>query len=563
MDPQDPQDPQIDHPKAGKPKRSMAAIASIVAAATLLSKLFGLIRQQAIAAAFGGGPVINAYTYAYVVPSFLLILLGGINGPFHSAMVSALSRRDRRESAAIVETTTTIIGAVMLVVTVALVLGAGNIIDLLAPGLTMDPGTAAATELGSDTLAELAQTRDLAVFQLQLMAPIALFAGLIGIGFGALNATDRYWLPSISPLLSSVVTIAAIGGFLWLGGEQPAATAALVGAGLLALSTTAGAVLQWLAQLPAQLQEGLGRLRLRLDWHHPGVREVFALLLPATLSSGMLQINLYTDLFFASYIPKAPAALNYANLLVQTPLGLVSSAVLVPLLPVLSRRVGAGDWDGFRQLVRQGVIVAALTMLPLSATMLPLATPIVRVVYERGAFGATDSAIVAAVLGVSAVGMGVYLGRDVMVRVFYALGDAKTPFRISIATIAVNAGLDWLLVPRFGAPGIVLATVGVNAIAFVTLLAILNQRVSGFRWVTWIPPLAGLGFASVIAGGACWGTLQVMERSWGTMGLAIVIAQIVIAGLVGVGVFGAIALALRIPEVHWLRDRLLGRWRSR
>ncbi|MEM9244716.1 MAG: murein biosynthesis integral membrane protein MurJ, partial [Cyanobacteria bacterium P01_F01_bin.153] len=498
--------PAADQPSAptsGK-GRSLLSIATIVAAATLLSKVAGLVRQQTIAAAFGAGPVVNAYSFSYVIPGFLLILLGGINGPFHSAMVSVLAKSDRREASRIIETVTTIVGAVLLVVSVGLVLGAETVIDLLAPGLTMNAAEAARQGLDPATLTDLAQTRAIAILQLQVMAPIALLAGFIGIGFGSLNAADQYWIPSISPLLSSFVTIGAIAvyglGFA-NGGAAPHNW--IWGAIFLAGGTTIGALLQWLIQLPTQAREGLGKLRLRLDWKHPGVRKVLAVMGPATLASGMLQVNLYTDLHFASYIPQAAAALNYANLLVQTPLGLVSNIILVPFLPVLSRLAAPSDRPELKDRIRQGLMITALTMLPLSAVMVPLSRAIVRVIYERGAFSSEDSALVASVLLAASLGMVIYLSRDVLVRVFYALGDAQTPFRISLVNIFVNVLLDWLLVQRFGAPGIVLATVGVNLTSLIAFLVILNNRLGGFPWGQWLPSFSSAFALSIATGALC------------------------------------------------------------
>jgi putative peptidoglycan lipid II flippase len=184
-----------------KRSRSLAGIAGIVAVATLISKIFGLVREQAIAAAFGVGPVVNAYAYAYIIPGFLLILLGGINGPFHSALVSVLAKREKQEAPVLVETVTTLVSIILLGVAVILVIFAGNFIDLLAPGLD-------STE------------RSLAILQLQIMAPLAVLAGLVGIGFGTLNASDQYWLPSISPLFSSLAVILGIGVLIWHLGEE-------------------------------------------------------------------------------------------------------------------------------------------------------------------------------------------------------------------------------------------------------------------------------------------------------------------------------------------------------
>jgi len=544
-------------PSLGKPSRSLLNIAGIVAAATLISKVAGLVRQQAIAAVFGVGAAIDAYNYAYIIPGFLLILLGGINGPFHSAIVSVLSKRKQEEVAPLVETISTLVGLFLLGVTVLILVGAGSMIDLVAPGLQQTP--------------EGLEIRAIAIQQLRIMAPMALLAGLIGIGFGTLNAADQYWLPSISPLFSSLALLVALGLLIANLGLENATAAryALLGGRVLAWGTLAGALLQWLVQLPAQWRSGLGTLRPRFNFQRPGVAEVIRLMGPATFSAGMMQINVYTDLFFASYIPQAAAALGYANLLVQTPLGIVSNVILVPLLPVLSRLADPVHWPEFKQRIRQGLLLTALTMLPLSALMMTLAFPIVRVIYERYAFDASASRTVASVLIAYGFGMFVYLGRDVLVRVFYALGDSDTPFKVSIFNIFLNALLDFLLVGPFGAPGLVLATVGVNVVSMGVFLWILNRRLQGFPWQEWLPPFGGLVMASLLAGGACWGTsvgmTYLIQQRLGMDGFLAHLSEMSVAGLAGVVVFGAIALQLKLPEVDLLVERLrqkLGQSRS-
>lgn len=526
-----------------KPSRSLVNIAGIVAIATLISKVFGLVRQQAIAAAFGVGPAVDAFSYAYVVPGFLLILLGGINGPFHSAMVSVLSKRDRKDAAVLVETITTLIGGALLLVSVLVFLSADPLIHLIGPGLSPE-------------------TRAIAVQQLRIMSPMAMLAGLIGIGFGTLNSADQYWLPSISPLLSSSTVLIGLGGLVMvLGGNITNPQYAMVGGIVLAASTLGGAVVQWLVQIPAQWRSGLGRLRLRFNINEPGVKEVLKVMGPATFASGMMQINVYTDLFFASSIPQAAAALNYANLLVQTPLGIISSVLLVPLLPVFSRLADPRDWPELKDRIRQGLFLTALTMLPLGALMIALAFPIVRVVYERFAFDEDASVLVSSVLIAYGVGMFVYLGRDVLVRVFYGLGDADTPFRISVINIFLNAVLDFVLIRFFGVPGLVLATVGVNLLSMIALLWFLNRKLHGLPWRTWAMPIMLLTGGSAIAGLACWGTRLGVEAIWGTEGFLIQLVNIAVAGAVGLAVFGAIATQLHLPEVTMLTERLQRRLR--
>ena len=523
--------------------RSLKRIALIVAVATALSKLAGLLRQQVIAAAFGVGAAYDAYNYAYVLPGFLLILLGGINGPFHSAIVSVLARQSRPEGARVLAAINTLVGAALLGVTLLLLLAADPLITLVGPGLD-------------------ASRHDIAVLQLRWMAPMALFAGLIGLGFGALNAADVFWLPSVSPLLSSAAVIAGIGLLWWqLGPEISAPSQVIVGGIVLAGSTTLGAVLQWLVQLPALARQGLQGLRLVWDWRHPGVQQVLKVMAPATFSSGMLQINVFVDLFFASGIVGAAAGLGYANLLVQTPLGLISNALLVPLLPVYARLTAPEDRGELIGRIRQGLMLSNVSMLPLGALMVALAGPIVRLVYERGAFNAAAGELVTGLLIAYGIGMGVYLARDVLVRVFYALGDGYTPFRLSLAGIGLNALLDWLLVGGpspwgqqlpaldFGAPGLVLATVGVNAVTCLALLLMLQRRLGGMPLRAWALDSLLLLLAALAAAAAAWALASWLVWPAGLLGLVL---QLTVSGLAGTAIYGLLAAAAGVPEARQL-----------
>jgi putative peptidoglycan lipid II flippase len=549
-------------------KRSLLNIATIVAIATLLSKIFGLLRQVAIAAAFGNGTAYGAYNFAYVIPGFLLILLGGINGPFHSAIVSVLAKRDRQEVAAIIDSITTIVTGILLLVSIALVIFAEPLMHLVAPGLFVPDADLLMKGITPETIQDLKITKDIAIEQFRIMAPMAVLAGLVGIGFGALNAADAYWLPSVSPMFSSLTVLIGIGGLFWtMGSKILLPENAVLGGEVLAWSTLAGAVLQWLVQLPVQLKAGMGGFKLRFDFQRPEVKEVLKIMIPATFSSGMLQINVWTDLFFASFIPNAAAAVSamgYAGLLVQTPLGILSNVILVPLFPVLSKLTDPENWGELKQRIRQGLMLTALTMLPISAVMVALALPISQVVYERYAFDAEASQLTAVVLMAYAVGMFVYLGRDVLVRVFYALGDGDTPFKISIVNIFLNGLFDYLLVQKFGAAGIVLATVSVNVISLLAMIYFLDRRLNGLPLKNWSITIFGLIIASVIAGGASWGVYNLLSQgfdSFGTMAkFGSKLGGLAIASAIGFTIFGTIAVQLKIPEIKALTNQIKRRF---
>ena len=534
--------------------RSLRRIALIVAVATALSKVAGLVRQQVIAAAFGVGAAYDAYNYAYVLPGFLLILLGGINGPFHSAMVSVLARRPREEGAHVLAAINTIVGAGLIGVTLVLLVAADPLITLVGPGL--DP-----------------ERHAIAVLELRWMAPMALFAGLIGLGFGALNAADVFWLPSVSPLLSSVAVIGGLGLLWWQVGPALALPQqAVLGGIVLAASTTLGALLQWLIQLPALAKQGLNKFQLVWDWKHSGVQEVLQVMGPATFSSGMLQINVFTDLFFASGILGAAAGLGYANLLVQTPLGLISNALLVPLLPVFARLTAPADRPALIDRIRQGLMLSSASMLPLGALFVALAGPIVALVYERGAFDHQAAVIVTSLLMAYGFGMPVYLGRDVLVRVFYALGDGTTPFRWSVAGIGLNVIFDWTLVGgptpwgqqlpalNFGAPGLVLATVGVNAITCLALLLALQSRLGGLPLRVWARDSLLLLGAAAVAGGAAWVLASFVAWPQGLVGLGL---QLGLSGAMGLAIYGWMATAAGVPEAQQLANQLISQLKRR
>ncbi|MAR07875.1 MAG: murein biosynthesis integral membrane protein MurJ [Cyanobium sp. NAT70] len=533
--------------------RSLKGIALVVTLGTLLSKFGGLVRQLVIAAAFGVGAAYDAYNYAYVLPGFLLILLGGINGPFHSAMVSVLSRRPREESAHVLAALNTSVSALLLGVSAVLVVAADPLITLVGPGLS-------------------SELHHIAVVQLQVMAPMALLAGLIGLGFGSLNAADEFWIPAVSPLMSSAALIVGVVLLWWQLGDAIAEPGmALVGGAVLAAATLVGALLQWLIQLPPLIRQGLVRFQLVWDWRHPGVREVWRVMGPATLSSGMLQINVFTDLFFASGIIGAAAGLGYANLLVQTPLGLISNALLVPLLPTFSRLTAPEDRTELVVRIRQGLMLSTAAMVPLGALFIALGDPIVTLVYERGAFDASAARLVTGLLMAYGLGMPAYLGRDVLVRVFYALGDGTTPFRLSLAGIGLNVLFDWLLVGgptpwgnqlpfSFGAPGLVLATVAINAITCVALLIQLQKRLEILPLSVWALDGMRLVVSGLLAALPAWWLSTAVDWPQGLFGLALRVA--LPAGL-SLSLFGLLGTALAVPEVQALATSLTRRFRVR
>jgi putative peptidoglycan lipid II flippase len=269
----------------------------------------------------------------------------------------------------------------------------------------------------------------------------------------------------------------------------------------------------------------------------------------------MLHINVYTDLFFASYISNAAAAMKYANLIALTPLGIISNMILVPMLPVFSRLASPENWEELKERIRQGLLLSALTMLPLTAILMTLAFPVVRLIYQRYAFDQAALDVVAPVLVAYGLGMFFYLGRDVLVRVFYALGDGQTPFRISIVNIFLNAILDYVLMNFFQTPGLVLSTIGVNITSMVVMLWVLNRRLNGLPLLKWGNIFLTLAAGTILAGLGSFGTSQLWKQWLGNDNLLLEIGQLLFPSAVAILLFFAVASWLKLPELTILITR--------
>jgi putative peptidoglycan lipid II flippase len=231
-------------------------------------------------------------------------------------------------------------------------------------------------------------------------------------------------------------------------------------------------------------------------------------------------------------------------------------------MPIFSRLAAPEDWPELKLRIRQGLLLTALTMLPLTAIFMGLSGPIVRIIYQRGAFNADASRDVIPVLMVYGAGMFFYLGRDVLVRVFYALEDGNLPFRVSAVNIFLNGLLDFLFYKPLGTSGLVLATVGVNVVSMLIFLVILNRRLNGLPFGEWSISLLSLTGISAIAGLAGWGVSGQLEKMLGTGNLVLELLQLVLSCTVVVGIFGIFAMQLKLSEVDILTERITKKFKK-
>ena len=398
---------------------------------TFLSKLIGFIRQVFIAGAYGVGFAYDAYNYAYIIPGFLIIIICGINGPLHNALVAVLTPLKTREAGLIFNQINLKITGILLLIGCFVFLKANLIISSIAPSLNPEIQT-------------------IATEQLKILSPCIPLSGFIGLSYGALNTKNKYLISSFSPSIISLVTIIFI-TLSWLNNFQDFGISYFYKSTLLATATLTGTIIQFLIQLYEIYKIGL--LNFKITWFKTthAEKRILNLILPASLASGLGQINVFVDMFFISSFRGAASGLAYGNLLIQAPLGILSNTVILPLLPKFSKLINENKKEKVKQILIEGIEHCFLSTIFLGGLFITFNGLIVELVFQRGAFDIQAVSLVRKILISYSVGIPFYLYRDLLIRFYYSIEKTKLPFQISLVGIGLNIIFDWILT---GAPTI-------------------------------------------------------------------------------------------------------------
>ena len=409
--------------------RRLARSTLIFSVATGLSRILGLVREMVAAYYFGINGKINAFTVAFQIPNLVRALLAdaALSGAFVPVFSDLIEKGDRKRAWRVASTVFWL---------VLLVLGGLTAIFILIAPLLIKPFG----DPGGDF--------DLAVGLSRVLFPIVVLLGLSGVIVGILNTYDHFTVPALTPVFWNLAIIAG----LWLGVPRVDGEDA-------ALYVYAGAILvATLIQLflPVPWLRGLdGRIQLVLDWRDPAVRRIFTLMLPVTLTLGLINVSAVIDTLIASRLVDpdlAPAAINSAFRLYMLPQGMFSVAVATVLFPALARLAARNDLDGFRATISTGLRQIGFLLIPAAIISTVLATPIVRLVYERGAFTESDVTVVAGCLAAFSLGLVFNGWMLMMTRGFYGLQSNWLPTMIGVGTLVLNALLD-LVLYRVGSVG--------------------------------------------------------------------------------------------------------------
>ena len=510
------------------PPPTLARSAASAGAATLTSRILGVVREQVLAALFGAGNAMDAYNVAFRVPNLVRDLFA--EGAMSSAFVPTFTRHlttDGKASAW--RLGNNVVNGLILITGVLVVLGivfADSLVGLFAAAYRNVPGKF-----------------ELTVFLTRLMLPFLTFVALAAACMGMLNALHRFFIPALSPAMFNVVTITCT---LVLVPFMPSVGLPAIAA--VAIGSLLGGVAQLVVQWPALRREGF-RYRPTLDWRDDSLRRVLVLMGPGTLGLAATQINVFVNTVLATGEGTGAVSwLNYAFRLMYLPIGLFGVSIATATLPAISRHWASNDERATRRSVADGLSLMLMLNVPATVGLMVLATPIVRVIFERSAFTPSDTAATAAALQFYAIGLIGYSVVRITSPVFYALGQSRTPVAVSVATVLLNAALNLWLVQVMGYRGLALGTSIAALFNAILLMFLLNRRLDGIEGLRVAGSMARIVIASALMGGAAMAADSVLGVWLPGSGLVVQIVRLTATIGAALGVLSAAAYVLRIRE---------------
>jgi putative peptidoglycan lipid II flippase len=513
--------------KDGEQEGSLLRAAGLISGLTLLSRVLGLAREQVFAALLGAGLHADAFQIAFRIPNLLrdLFAEGALSAAFVPTYTAVLREGGHAAGHRLAGRLFTLLGVLLLAVIGIGFVFAGPLVDLLAPGYE-----------------HIAGKTELTILLTRAMLPFLPLVSFAAVAMGMLNAQEKYGAPALAPAMFNVVAI-AWGASLWLAGLD----ARTVAVGW-ALGTVLGGLAQFAVQWPALRREGF---RLRPEWApgDPGIRRIAALMAPATLGLAAVQFNIFISSRFASHEPGAVSWLMYAFRILYLPIGIFGVTLGTIAATGLARSAARGDLDQLRATLRRSLRLLAFLCIPATAGLLLVGAPVVRLIYERGAFGPADTRGTAEALACYSLALVAYTGVKVLAPAFYALGTPRIPLLGSGLAVLTNLVAILLLHPALGFKGVALGTSLGSLVNVVVLMTAFERRVGGLRGHGLAAGAGRMTAAAAVMGALCLLSLRGLETAFGTHGLFAQLLTGLGPVLVGVVSYAVVARALGIPEV--------------
>jgi putative peptidoglycan lipid II flippase len=509
-------------PRGGRLARSTA----FFSIATSFSRVAGLVREIFAASYFGVSGPMSAFTIAFQVPNLVRSLFAdaAIQAAFVPVFTEQLEKGNKREAFRMASTLIFLVTLVLGAITALFVLLAPVIMPLFAPGFT-------------------GETLQLTITLSQILFPILIMLGVTGMVVGVLNSYDRFAAFAISPFFWNVAIIVVL--VLLAPAFAPDKRIYAYAIGVLVGTAIQLAIPAW------DLRNTPFRPKLQFSWT-PQVKRVLVLMLPVTISLGLINFNLLINSIFGTLVSiEAPAAIDKAFRIYMLPQGIFSVAVSTVVFPTLARFSARGDITRLRSTMANGMRQISLLLIPSAAAILVLSEPMIRLVYQRGEFTAPETHLVAVALFWFAFSLplnGLYL---LLTRTFFSLQRPWVPTTIAAVDLGINAVASAALYKPFGIGGIVGATAIATGICVAAQMIILRRQLDGIELRRFFDTVGRIVIASACLAAVSYGVWYELDAALGR-GIG---AQVISMGAaLGAGaiVYFIVARALRIAEVEQL-----------
>ncbi len=508
-------------------KKQIVRAAGIIGAFTLMSRIMGYVRDMVMAGFFGSGLITDAFIAAFRLPNLLrrLFAEGSLVVSFVPVFTDYLTNNGEEEAFELAGSAFRVLSIILVVLSIAGVMCAPYIIQVLAPGF------------------DVPEKYELAVQLTRIVFPYAFFICLVALSMGILNALGHFAAPALAPVFLNVFMIAAmaIAGYCT---DDPVKQVNALAWGVLA-----GGSAQLGLQIPFLIKKGF-RFWKRTVFFHPGLKKVGKMMLPSVLGAGVYQINILAGTIIASLLVEGSISwLYYADRIFQFPLGLFAISMGTAILPSLSRQAAQNDLAGLKNTFSYGLRLIFFISLPAAAGLIVIREPIVSLLFERWAFTHTDVIHTADALLYYAAGLCFVAAVRVTAPVFYARQDAKTPVIIAVIAIVANIVLSIVLMGPLKHCGLALATTLASGINFVLLFIIVRVKMGNIGGLHILFSVIRSAFCSIVMAYsvhhlALYIIPAYNTQSWIKTGGA-VIACITTGGIVYV----LMALIVRSPEL--------------
>lgn len=515
-----------------KEGQGLLRAASWIAVIILISKIAGFLRDIVVANYYGASVVSDAYFYAYQIPALVLVILGGVGGPFHSATVAIFSKlitdftaKPPKDVKKLFNTFETFSIIVFLALAIICFFFPDAVMSLI---------------ISKENAELLAYASHL----LKVMSPIIIIGAVVGLYYGILVTYKRFLLPNISP---SMLSIGVIITLLITKGDKTGF--------YLALGTLVGAILQFLLQVSTVRKIGYSFKPSFDFFNNKNFKNILELLFPAFLSSTIGQLGIYIDMFFSSALKEgAWTAFSFANRIFQFPTGMLLTAILVPMFPLFSRLVAQNDTENVRHYYKKGIgtLIYAGTFLMICIFI--LGEQGIRIALQRGAFDNNATILVAEILFFITLSIIPYVVRDSATRLFYSYNDSKTPFMIAICCILLKVVLNLILVKPMGINGIALSTTLVTLFNATMLTILLRKKIS-IGYHSLIKNCGLIAIAGIISAGAGYIFTHYYSKlfPWSFIGGVI---EVVLGGILMGALYFGISHILKIEYMEDLIQRI-------